>query len=140
MPLPVGPGDDDKALVQVAELLDGLRELQLLEGEDLRGDLAEHRGLPPVVVEEVPAEPRESRDLVGEVQVLALEEVLPAPLRDDLLEQLLDGGCVSGWSPMGMIEPEMRAFGGCPTMMWRSEPPLSTIDAQECVDLGHGVR
>ena len=63
--------------------------LQLLEGEDLRRNLAEHRRLAPVIVEEVPAEPREPGDLVGEVQVPAFEEVLPAPLGDDLLEQLL---------------------------------------------------
>jgi hypothetical protein len=65
-----GPRDDDEALVQVAELLDRLGQLQLLEGEDLHGDLAEHGGLAPVVVEEVAAESREAGDLVGEVEVL----------------------------------------------------------------------
>jgi hypothetical protein len=62
----------------VAELLQRLGQVELLEGEDLRGDLAEDRGLAPVVVEVVAAEAREAGDLVGEVEVLAFEEILPA--------------------------------------------------------------
>jgi len=70
-----------------------------------------------VVVQEVAAEPGETRDLVGEVQVPALEEVLPAPLRYDLPQEILDGGGVERLVPIGMIEPDIRAFGGWPTMM-----------------------
>ena len=69
-----GAGDDDEALVEVAELLQRLGELELVEGEDLGRDLPEHGGLAPVVVEVVAAEAGETRDLVGEVEILALED------------------------------------------------------------------
>ena len=75
LPLPVGPGDDDEALVQMTKLLQRLGQLEVLERHDLRRNLPEHRGLAPMVVEEVAAKPGEAVDLVREVEVVALEDV-----------------------------------------------------------------
>jgi len=43
-------GDDDEALVEVAELLQRLGQVERGERDDLRGNLAEDGGLAPVVV------------------------------------------------------------------------------------------
>ena len=82
-----GAGDDDEALVKVAEFLQRLGEAELGEGQDFRRDLAEDGGLAPVIVEVVGAEAGEALDLVGEIEILFLEELLPAFLGADLLEQ-----------------------------------------------------
>ena len=45
-----GAGDEDEALVELAELLQCLRKLQGVEREDIHGDLAEDGRHAPVIV------------------------------------------------------------------------------------------
>ena len=54
-------GDDDEALIEMAEFLQRLGQLEIVEGKNLRRNLAEDRRLAPVVVEIVAAETRERR-------------------------------------------------------------------------------
>ncbi len=82
-------GHEHQALGQVAELEDLLGEAHLLGGHDLGRDLAEHAAHPLAVQEEVAAEARQARDLVGEVGVVAALELLAVALGRDRPEDPL---------------------------------------------------
>src|SRR4029079_7779536 len=60
------PRDQDEPLRQMAELQDLLGEAHLLRRDDLAGNDAKHPAHPLAVHEEIAAEARESRYLVGE--------------------------------------------------------------------------
>ena len=63
-------GDEHQPLVQLAQLQDVRRQAELLGGQDLRRDDAEHRARALAIGEDVRAEPRQAGDLVGEVGVV----------------------------------------------------------------------
>ena len=89
-----GAGDDDEALVEVAEFFQRFGELERVEGKNFCRDLAEDGGLAPVIVKVIAAETGEAGDLVGEIEVLAVEEIGPAFGGTDFFEQGLHGRCV----------------------------------------------
>ena len=71
-----GAGDQDHALVVVAELLDDRRQAQLVDARDLGRDGAEHGADAGVLAEHVDAEAPALGRHVGEVEVVALAEML----------------------------------------------------------------
>ena len=73
-------GDDDEALVEVAQFLQRLGQVELIKGENLGGNLPEYARLSPVVVEEVAAETGDAGNFVREIEVLGFEKLLPAVL------------------------------------------------------------
>ncbi len=90
------PGDQHEALVQHAQVLRALGQAKVVEGQDLVGDLPEHRAYSAAVPEQVDAEPRDPGDLVGEVGVVVLAELVSVGARRDLVaheEDVLRGQC-----------------------------------------------
>jgi hypothetical protein len=82
--------DQHQPLAQPGELPHRARKIQLVRRRDLRGDHAEHRTGPPVLLEQVAPEPRQPRHLVGEVEIVRLLEPLPHLLRQDLVQKTLE--------------------------------------------------
>ncbi len=80
-------GHEHQALVQPAEVEDGRRQPELLRREDLRGDDAEHPAAPLAVHEDVGAEARQPRYLVGKIGVVPLLEFLTVARRHDRIDQ-----------------------------------------------------
>jgi len=87
LPEPVGPGDDDEAARLVDDLLEDLRGLQLVEGEDLGGNGAEHARRAAVLVEGVDAEARQPGDLEGEVDLEQLLVIAALLVVHDVVDQ-----------------------------------------------------
>ena len=73
LPEPVGPVTSTRPRGSIADLLEDLRRIQVLERQDLRRNGAEHRAGAAVLVEGVDAEARQLRDLEREV---GLQELL----------------------------------------------------------------
>jgi hypothetical protein len=63
------------------------RQAELLRGEDLGGDDAEHGAAALAIEEDVGAEPAEALDLVGEVGVVPARELFGVGSRHDRVEQ-----------------------------------------------------
>ena len=61
----------------------------MLEAQNLRGDLAEHRASPSMVLEHVHAEACEAGGRVGEVGVVAFLVLLAMAIREHGLQQLI---------------------------------------------------
>ena len=80
-------GDEDEPLRQPAQRHDRGRQAELLGGEDLARNHAEHGARPLAIQEDVGAEAREPLDFIGEVGVVDGRELRPVLLRHDLLEQ-----------------------------------------------------
>ena len=103
-------GHEDEPLREIAEPDDRFGKVQLLGREDLDRDLAEDGADAVPVAEDVDAEARDSRDLVGEVGVVSLGELRAVQLRKDGSEELLDGSRVEdGLAFLGLhvaVDPE----------------------------------
>ncbi len=147
-----GAGDEDEPLGDLAEALDDRRQRELLEGQDLRRDLAHDRGDAVAVAEDVHAEPRRAGQRVGEVGVVLLRELLAVPLLHHRLQQLEDllgaqdrhvvhrlhvavdrasGACgrrTGGGRtrPPRPRAPAASAGGPAPARPWRPGPPPSS--------------
>ena len=80
-------GDQHQALVQLAQVQDERRQPELLGGEDLRRDDAEHRAPPLAIGEDVCPEARQPRNFVREVGIVMLLELRPVVRRHDGIEQ-----------------------------------------------------
>ena len=89
LPEPVGPGDEDQAARLVAERLDDRRQPELLEAEDLVGDLPEDAGDRAALVEDVGAEAGEALDAEGEVELEVLLEPVLLVVGQDRVRELL---------------------------------------------------
>jgi len=85
-----GAGDEHEALVQHGQVAQALGQAQLLHGQDLLRNLAEHGGDAPVLHEEVDAVAGHAGQLVGEVHVAGLLEMLDLGLGRDLVEHGLE--------------------------------------------------
>ena len=83
-------GHEHEPLVQLAELQDVRRQPELLRGQDLGRDDAEHRARALAIREHVGAEARQPDNLVGEVGVVPGVELRAVLLRHDRLEQRVD--------------------------------------------------
>ena len=89
LPEPVGPGHEDEAAGPVAERLDDGRDAELLEAEDLVGDLPEDRRDGAALHEDVAAEAREALHAEGEVELEVLLEAVLLDVRQDRVAELL---------------------------------------------------
>ena len=90
-----GAGDEHEALVHHRELAQhgGQRRIELLEvleGQHLAGNLAEHGGASVFLVEEVGAEAGDVRDFVAEVHIAGFLELLRFDFRRDLVKHRLE--------------------------------------------------
>ena len=72
-----GAGNQDQAALFFGDLLQHLRQPELVDGPDLHRDDAEDEADGAALLEDVAAEPAEARDAVGEVDFLRLLELLP---------------------------------------------------------------
>ena len=79
-------GDQHEPLVEHRRLFQDRRQTEVVRGQDLRGDLPEHRADAIPLLEEIGAEARDAGDLVSEVDVAGLFEDLDLVLRRDLVE------------------------------------------------------
>jgi hypothetical protein len=70
-----GAGDDDEPLVEVAEFLQRLGQLQGPRTKGSSPGSGGRRRPAPVVVEEIAAEAGDAGDLVRQVEVLALQKI-----------------------------------------------------------------
>src|SRR5690606_31973735 len=80
-------GDQDQALRLVDQLAEDRRAAQVLKGQHLGGNGAEHRTGAAVLVEGVDAETRQRRDLEGEVDLEEFLVVAPLLVRHDVVDQ-----------------------------------------------------
>ncbi len=83
------PGDEDEAARPVAERFHDGRDPELLEAEDLVGDLPEDRRDGTALHEDVAAEPREALDPEGEVELEVLLETVLLNIGQDRVAELL---------------------------------------------------
>ena len=83
------PGDEHEAVGDGGEVLDGLRQLELIDGHDLDGDAPEDRADGAALHVEIGAEPRHARDAVAEVDGEVRVELLPLRAVEDRQEHLL---------------------------------------------------
>jgi hypothetical protein len=81
------PGDQDQPLLQVGQGLDRLREVQVLDGDDLFRNDAEDRAAAVLLEQEVGAEAGDARQAVGEVEVAARLVLLPVRRGRDLAQE-----------------------------------------------------
>ena len=77
-------GDEHESAAQMAEFLDHRRDAELLERGDLRRDEPEDGAVAVGLLEEIAAEARVLIHLVGEVEIAAFLEALPALRAADL--------------------------------------------------------
>ncbi len=126
LPEPVGPGDQDQALRDRAQVLDHLGQPELLEGQDLARDLPQRRAEAVRLAEDVDAEAREARHRVGEVDVQLLPELLLVPLLHHGLEQ-----------PEGVLPPEDR---GVRDLLHVSVDAPVGLQARREVQVGSALR
>jgi hypothetical protein len=77
------PGDEDEPALLARQLLEHLRQHELLDRLDLERDDAEHGADRAALLEDVHAEPAEAGHAVGEVHLVRLLELLPLELVHD---------------------------------------------------------
>jgi len=83
-----GPRQEHEAPRQHGQLLENLRQPQLVDGENRGGDFAEHGADPVFLLEVVAPVAGDARNLVAEVQVARLLDLLPLAGGEDLEEHL----------------------------------------------------
>ena len=91
-----------------------------------------------MIVEEIAAEARKAGNLVRHVEVVALEEILPAVLGADLLEQALHRGGVERRPGQGQERAGDPGLGREPDREVQVGTALFEGCAEECVDRCHG--
>ena len=83
-----GAGDEHEALGHLAEGLEHGRQRELIEGQHLGRDLAQHRPHPLVVTEHVDAEAGHAGERIGQVGVAVLRELLAVALLERRAHEL----------------------------------------------------
>ena len=137
-------GDQHQAALFPGDPLEHRREAELLDRADLHRNHAQHQPDRAALLEDVAAETAEPGDAVGEVDFLRFLELLAlgrrhhrGAHRHDILvvEPLLFGG-------RGELRRGRASSGKLPTLMWRSDAPLSTAIFRRsltCMVFGPGL-
>ena len=107
-----GSGDEDESAIVLADFAEDGWELEVVDGLDVGGDDAENGAGAEVVVHEVDAEAGESRDFVGEVLILVLEEPGPFLVGGDFLHDAEHFGGGDGWEGEGSEVAVDTGLGG----------------------------
>jgi hypothetical protein len=98
------PGDEDETAGLLRQLVEAVREAELLERLDLLGDLAE-RGAEGLALEiDVDAEARDAGDVVGEIDLAIDLQVLLLLAGEDAIEQCLRRLGVEGVEAVEALE------------------------------------
>ena len=91
-----GAGHQDQAAGDLDDLAEDLGGVDLLQGQDLGGDGAQHGGGATLLIEGVDAEAGQAGDLEGEVRLQELLVVLALLVVHDVIDQPLDRPMVHG--------------------------------------------
>ena len=137
LPEPVLPVTRISPLLARPAAWHGLRQLQLVHGQRLGRNGAEHRAHAVELAHHVDAEAAVLAQGVGEVRAVMLLEALHRLRRHDFVQRVLhEVRRRGGPARSGGRSPYRRMRGGSPAMKCRSEPAAQHL-LQVVVDLGH---